>query len=374
MGAWRTSLLEHYQADANTIEPTTGFLNAAALIFGDNIVVGDTLNAADTDRAVRLAASAPWLLPAGVDVRARPRQRPRPASGPSGCRTPTPSTTPSSCRRDADQARAGKRGPSDERNANSRSTGLTASKSPRHTRHPRRDRRSVVGCGPDSAVLARALLDLLPAEVWTNPDYRWLDPATKSGSILREVGSPLDGWPRRVGARPEPSAPSTSCATCCTARRDSGPRRDDPPFGVRVPRRDQRPARSSGSTRPAATCRSCPPSTTTRSNREGKASGPCQVCGAPVRLERGDTRENYAYAFIHGAYPTEEMKDMQFDVIVGQPAVPDRRPKASRPTAVTDLPALRRARDRAGAEVRCHDHPVALVHRRQGPRRASASA
>ena len=40
-------LLEHYQADANTIEPTTGFLNAAALILGDNIVLGDTLNAAD---------------------------------------------------------------------------------------------------------------------------------------------------------------------------------------------------------------------------------------------------------------------------------------------------------------------------------------
>jgi hypothetical protein len=40
-------LLEHYQADASTIEPTTGFLNAAALILGDNIVLGDTLNAAD---------------------------------------------------------------------------------------------------------------------------------------------------------------------------------------------------------------------------------------------------------------------------------------------------------------------------------------
>jgi hypothetical protein len=39
-------LLEHYQEDANTIAPTTGFLNAAALILGDNIVLGDTLNAA----------------------------------------------------------------------------------------------------------------------------------------------------------------------------------------------------------------------------------------------------------------------------------------------------------------------------------------
>ena len=37
-------LLEHFQMDANTVEPTTGFLNAAALILGNNIVLGDTLN------------------------------------------------------------------------------------------------------------------------------------------------------------------------------------------------------------------------------------------------------------------------------------------------------------------------------------------
>lgn len=40
-------LLSHYQTDANTIAPTTGFLAAAAVIIGDNIVAGDTLNAAD---------------------------------------------------------------------------------------------------------------------------------------------------------------------------------------------------------------------------------------------------------------------------------------------------------------------------------------
>lgn len=38
------TLLGHYQSDANTIEPTPGFLHAAALILGDNIVLGDTLN------------------------------------------------------------------------------------------------------------------------------------------------------------------------------------------------------------------------------------------------------------------------------------------------------------------------------------------
>jgi len=33
----------------------------------------------------------------------------------------------------------------------------------------------------------RELLDTLPSEVWTNPKLKWLDPAAKSGSILREV-------------------------------------------------------------------------------------------------------------------------------------------------------------------------------------------
>ena len=47
--------------------------------------------------------------------------------------------------------------------------------------------------------------------------------------------------------------------------------------------------------------------------------GHCTVCGAPEELERGKRRENYAYSFIHGAYPTEEMAGMKFDVIVGNP-------------------------------------------------------
>ena len=49
------------------------------------------------------------------------------------------------------------------------------------------------------------------------------------------------------------------------------------------------------------------------------SGGRCTQCGAPEDLERGDRRENYAYSFIHSAYPTKEMSDMKFDVIVGNP-------------------------------------------------------
>ena len=171
---------------------------------------------------------------------------------------------------------------------------------------------------PTPPVLARALLDLLPVEVWSNPDFRWLDPATKSGSILREAARRLmvglEGW------EPDPEKRAHHILTrmlfgcgitqvhgemsrrsLYVSRDASGPysvvRFDDPegnlPF---VPAEHDYPV-----------------------NRQGEASGPCRVCGAPVRLERGVSRENYAYAFIHGAYPTEEMDGMKFDVIVGNP-------------------------------------------------------
>lgn len=42
------AVLEHYQTDANTVVPTTAFTGAVAAILASNIVVGDTLNSADT--------------------------------------------------------------------------------------------------------------------------------------------------------------------------------------------------------------------------------------------------------------------------------------------------------------------------------------
>ena len=97
-------LLEHYQADANTIEPTTGFLNAAALILGDNIVLGDTLNAADQ---IELCDWRPH--PGGRFQRVWTYASVPPAdrhlSGPNASRTTSRCTTPSSCRRRSRPAR-----------------------------------------------------------------------------------------------------------------------------------------------------------------------------------------------------------------------------------------------------------------------------
>ncbi len=170
---------------------------------------------------------------------------------------------------------------------------------------------------PTPPVLARALLDLLPEDVWSNPDYKWLDPATKSGSILREVARRLmDGlahWQPNPDKRAEHILRNMLFGCGVTQVHAEMTRRS-----VYVSR---------DATGPHAIVRfddeegNLPFLAAEHKfqTRKGKPTGSCIICGAPFGLERGDNRENYAYAFIHGAYPTEEMKSMQFDVIVGNP-------------------------------------------------------
>lgn len=165
---------------------------------------------------------------------------------------------------------------------------------------------------PTPPKLARAMLDLLPEEVWSRPDYVWLDPFSKSGVFLREIATRLfdslaDWEPDFVQRRQHIfrnmlfGAPITEMtgiisrrSVYCSADASgthSVVRFDDPqgnlPF---VP-----------------------------AEHDFKTDGRCRLCNAPQDLERGDARENYAYSFLHGTYPTQEMANMKFDVIVGNP-------------------------------------------------------
>lgn len=171
---------------------------------------------------------------------------------------------------------------------------------------------------PTPPLLARALLDLLPEEVWSNPDYRWLDPATKSGSILREVARRLmDGlteW------QPDPQQRATHILTRmlygCAVTQVHG---EMTRRSVYVSRDATSPHSLVQFASPQGHLPFVPADHDYPTNPDGTASGPCRSCRAPLELERGTGRENYAYAFIHGAYPTEEMRDVRFDVIVGNP-------------------------------------------------------
>lgn len=168
--------------------------------------------------------------------------------------------------------------------------------------------------------LASAMLDLLPAGVWTEPKYRWLDPVSKSGVFLREAAKRLmiglAEWEPNPAKRREHiyknmlfgcattqltgevsrrsvyhSKDATGAGLANDNLRDLMVRFDDPDGNIPFIQTDH----------------------------TFDATGKCTVCKAPRDLERGLTRENYAYPFNHGTYPTKEMRGMKFDVIVGNP-------------------------------------------------------
>ncbi|NYE35651.1 site-specific DNA-methyltransferase (adenine-specific) [Nocardioides cavernae] len=162
------------------------------------------------------------------------------------------------------------------------------------------------------------MLDVLPDEVWGKVDYVWLDPFCKSGVFLREVASRLlDGLSEQIPNFEERRShiyrdmlwgTSITEMTGIISRRSlyysrdaSGPESvidfDDESGNLPFVRAEH----------------------TFPKKKDGTVTGACTKCSAPLSLERGEDRENYAYSFIHGAYPTREMQNMKFDVIVGNP-------------------------------------------------------
>ena len=138
---------------------------------------------------------------------------------------------------------------------------------------------------PTPPVLARALLDVLPDEVWTNPDYRWVDPATKSGSILREAARRLmDGlaeWEPDPGKRADHIMRNMLHGCGVTQVHGDMTRRS-----VYVSRDSSGPFSIVRFDSPAGNLPFVQTDHDYPLNKQGKASGPCKVCGAPMGLER----------------------------------------------------------------------------------------
>lgn len=164
---------------------------------------------------------------------------------------------------------------------------------------------------PTPPKLARAMLDLLPNKVWSKPDYKWLDPGCKSGVFLREIASRLldglAGWEPDFAKRREHIYRNMLYGAAVTEMTGIIARRSvycsrDAAGKHSIVRFDDA----------AGNIPFLPAEHTFKKAR-------CTVCGAPEELERGGKRENYAYAFIHGAYPPRELSAMKFDVIVGNP-------------------------------------------------------
>lgn len=155
--------------------------------------------------------------------------------------------------------------------------------------------------------IAQKMLDLLPDEVWTNPDLKFLDPVCKTGVFLRECAARL-----MVGLK--------DIIVDENARREHIFR--NMLFGLsiteltgNISRRSVYYSKDASSSYSVVKFPDIQGNLKYLRSNHSFVNKKCTVCGAPESLERGTHLENYAYSFIHD----DDIYNMRFDVIIGNP-------------------------------------------------------
>jgi site-specific DNA-methyltransferase (adenine-specific) len=164
-----------------------------------------------------------------------------------------------------------------------------------------------------SPELANRMLDLLPPELFRSTKTRFLDPCSKSGVFLREIAKRLlAGLEEQIpdlqqridhimtkqvfGIACTDLTAEMSCRTLYCTKQANGEYSVCTAFGD-----------SQGNLR-YMRC------------QHTWENGKCKHCGANrAQYDRVETIETYAYPFIHKSIQEILKKDMQFDVIIGNP-------------------------------------------------------